>query len=183
MKKTTNYAHRRQTHATGLRHTSASRPENTSAASHRHDPFPLLLRSFFQERLAEQRNASVHTIRSYRDTWRLFLRFVGTRKRKEVAEIKLADLTASEVSAFLSHAEHDRKGTIGTRNCRLAAIRSFFHFVASKEPTAIAQCTEVLTVPVKRAPIPAPCYLEPMEVEAILAQPVDRRAILTPVRG
>lgn len=171
MKNTANSAHRRRTHATGLRHTSASRPGNTSDASHRHDPFPLLLRSFFQERLAEQRNASVHTIRSYRDTWRLFLRFVGTRKRKEVAEIKLADLTASEVSAFLSHAEHDRKGTIGTRNCRLAAIRSFFNFVASKEPTAIAQCTEVLTVPVKRAPIPAPCYLEPSEVEAILAQP------------
>ena len=99
-----------------------------------------------------------------------------TRKRKEVAEIKLADLTAIEVSAFLGHAEHDRKGTIGTRNCRLAAIRSFFHFVAGKEPTAIAQCTEVIAVPIKRAPIPAPCYLEPKEVEAILAQP-DRSTL------
>ena len=168
MKKTTNYTRRRQTHATGLRH--------TSAASHRHDPFPTLLRSFFQDWLAESRNASVHTIRSYRDTWRLFLRFVGTRKRKEVAKIKLVDLTASEVSAFLGHAEHDRKGTIGTRNCRLAAIRSFFHFVAGKEPTAIAQCTEVIAVPIKRAPIKAPCYLDPREVEAILAGP-DRSTL------
>jgi len=83
------------------------------------------LRSFFQEWLAEQRNASVHTIRFYRDTWRLFLRFVAERKRKEVAEIKLADLTASAVSVFLGHAEHERKGMIGTRNCRLAAIRRF----------------------------------------------------------
>jgi integrase/recombinase XerC len=138
MKKTSNYTRRRQTHATGLRH--------TSAASLRHDLFPTLLRSFFQDWLAEQRNASVHTIRSYRDTWRLFLRFVAARKRKAVAEIKLVDLTASEVSAFLGHAEHDRKGTIGTRNCRLAAIRSFFHFAAGKEPTAIAQCTEVIAV-------------------------------------
>jgi site-specific recombinase XerD len=144
--------------------------KNTPSARLRHDPFPALLRSFFQEWLAEQRNASVHTIRSYRDTWRLFLRLVAERKRKEVAEIKLADLTASEVSAFLGHAEHERKGTIGTRNCRLAAIRSFFNFVAGKEPPSIAQCTEVLAVPIKRAPIPAPCYLEPGEVEAILAQ-------------
>jgi integrase/recombinase XerC len=158
--------------------------KSTNSARHRHtldarlwrDPFPALLHSFFQEWLAESRNASVHTIRSYRDTWRLFLRFVGTRKRKEVAEIKLADLTAAEVSAFLGHAEHDRKGTIGTRNCRLAAIRSFFHFVASKEPTAIAQCTEVIAVPIKRAPIPAPCYLEPKEVEAILGAP-DRSTL------
>ena len=150
--------------------------KNTGSARHRHDPFPTLLRSFFQEWLAEQRNASVHTIRSYRDTWRLFLRYVAERKHKEVAEIKFADLTATEVSAFLGHAEHDRKGTIGTRNCRLAAIRSFFHFVAGKEPTAIAQCTQVIAVPIKRAPIPAPCYLEQREVEAILAQP-DRSTL------
>jgi len=150
--------------------------KDPNSAHLRHDPFPALLRSFFQEWLAEQRNASVHTIRSYRDTWRLFLRFVAERKRKQVAEIKLADLTASEVSAFLGHAEHDRKGTIGTRNCRLAAIRSFFNFVAGKEPTSIAHCTEVLAVPIKRASIKAPCYLEPTEVEAILAQP-DRSTL------
>ena len=140
------------------------------------DPFPALLRSFFQDWLAEQRNASIHTIRSYRDTWRLFLRFVAKRKRCEVAEITLADCTASEVSAFLGYAEHERQGTIGTRNCRLAAIRSFFNFVAGKEPTAIAQCTEVFAVPIKRASILAPCYLEPNEVEAILAQP-DRSTL------
>ncbi|MGP0059954.1 MAG: site-specific integrase [Beijerinckiaceae bacterium] len=140
------------------------------------DPFPALLRTFFHEWLAEQRNASIHTIRSYRDTWRLFLRFVAERKGGGVAQITLADLTASEVSAFLSHAEHERQDTIGTRNCRLAAIRSFFNFVAGKEPTYIAQCAEILAVPIKRAPIPAPCYLEPMEVEAILAQP-DRSTL------
>jgi integrase/recombinase XerC len=139
------------------------------------DPFPALLRTFFHEWLAEQRNASIHTIRSYRDTWRLFLRFVAERKGG-VVQITLADLTASEVRAFLSHAEHERQDTIGTRNCRLAAIRSFFNFVAGKEPTYIAQCAEILAVPIKRAPIPAPCYLEPMEVEAILAQP-DRSTL------
>lgn len=159
---------KKNTRSTQLRHTTVSHL--------RYDSFPTLLHSFFHEWMAESRNASVHTIRSYRDTWRLFLRFVGTRKRKEVADIRLVDLTATEVSAFLSHAEHDRKGTIGTRNCRLAAIRSFFHFVAGKEPTAIAQCTEVIAVPIKRAPIPAPCYLEPREVEAILAQP-DRSTL------
>jgi len=66
--------------------------------------------------------------------------------------------------------------TIGTRNCRLAALRSFFGFVAAREPTALVQCTAILQVPVKRAPIRAPSYLEPDEVKAILAQP-DRSTI------
>ena len=138
--------------------------------------FPALLRAFFQEWLAEQRSASVHTIRSYRDTWRLLLRFIAERKGGGVARIMLADVSAGEVRAFLHHTEHGRRGTIGTRNCRLAAIRSFFSFVADKDPEYIAQCAEVLTVPLKREPTVAPCYLEPEEVEAILAQP-DRSTI------
>ena len=140
------------------------------------DPFPQLMRAFFYEWLVEQRNASMHTVRSYRDAWSLFLRFVASRRCCTVAQLRLADLTAEEVSAFLRHAEQERRGTIGTRNCRLAAIRSFFNFVASREPTAIAQCAEILRIPVKRAPIPAPSYLDPIEVEAILAQP-DRSTL------
>src|SRR3989442_6817188 len=46
------------------------------------DPFPLLLHTFFYEWLVQQRNASVHTVRSYRDSWRLFLRFLAQQDRK-----------------------------------------------------------------------------------------------------
>ena len=138
--------------------------------------FPDLMRAFFYEWLVEQRNASIHTVRSYRDTWRLFLRFVEKRRGRKVAMITLADLTAGEVAAFLSHAEHERGGTIGTRNCRLAAIRSFFNLVATRDPASIAQCVEILNIPVKRAPVSEPCYLDPAEVTAILAQP-DRSTI------
>jgi site-specific recombinase XerD len=140
------------------------------------NPFPGLLRAFFQEWLAEQRSASIHTIKSYRDTWRLLLRFIAGQKGGGVAKITLVEVSASEVRAFLNHAEHGRKGTIGTRNCRLAAIRSFFSFIANKEPEYIAQCTEVLAIPFKRKPSAAPCYLDPGEVKAILAQP-DRSTI------
>jgi site-specific recombinase XerD len=140
------------------------------------DPFPRLLHAFFYEWMVQQRNASVHTVRSYRDTWRLFLRFVAQHRKRTVAQLVLADLIASEVIAFLRYTEQERGDTIGTRNCRLAALRSFFDFVAGREPTAIAQCAEILRVPTKRAPIRAPSYLEPDEVKAILAQP-DRSTI------
>ncbi|WP_313806650.1 tyrosine-type recombinase/integrase [Sphingobium sp.] len=140
------------------------------------NPLPALLRAFFQEWLAEQRSASIHTIRSYRDTWRLFLRFIAEQKGCGVARLTLVDITASEVRAFLHHTEQGRGATIGTRNCRLAAIRSFYTFVADKDPEYIAQCVAILTVPLKREPTSAPCYLEPEEVGAILAQP-DRSTL------
>jgi site-specific recombinase XerD len=140
------------------------------------DPFPGLLHAFFYDRLVQQRNVSAHTVRSYRDTWRLFLRFVAARHKRTVAHLTLAELTASEVAAFLQHSQDVRKVSIGTRNCRLAALRSFFGFVAEREPAALVQCAEVLHIPTKKAPKHAPCYLEPSEVEAILDQP-DRTCL------
>ncbi|WP_010103650.1 tyrosine-type recombinase/integrase [Verminephrobacter aporrectodeae] len=140
------------------------------------NPFPGLLHAFFYERLVEQRNVSPHTLKSYRDTWRLFLRFAAVRHKRAVTALTMADLSASDVTAFLQHSEQERQVSIGTRNCRLAALRSFFHFVAEREPTAIAQCVDVLHIPMKKSPTPAPQYLESREIEAILDQP-DRKCV------
>ena len=134
-------------------------------------PFPQLLHAFFHDWLVQQRNTSHHTVLSYRDSWRLFLRFVAARKTKSVAQLSLPDLNGTEVLAFLQHTEQERQGSIGTRNCRLAALRSFFSFVADREPLASAQCAEVLRVPTKKALQRALCYLDEDELTAILAQP------------
>jgi site-specific recombinase XerD len=83
-----------------------------------------LLHAFFHEWMGKQRNLSRHTVCSYRDTWKLFLRFASERKRREIAQLSLADLQAGEVLAFLEHLEKDRKVSIGTRNCRLACART-----------------------------------------------------------
>ena len=140
------------------------------------DPFPGLIHAFFYERLVQQRNVSTHTVRSYRDAWRLFLRFVAARHKRSVAQLTLAELTATEVAAFLQDSEDGRKVSIGTRNCRLAALRSFFSFVAEREPAALAQCVAVLHIPTKKATRPAPSYLDSSEVAAILDQP-DRNCL------
>jgi site-specific recombinase XerD len=130
-----------------------------------------LLHAFFHEWLVKQRDASHRTILAYRDTWRLFLRFVAHQSKQQVPALRTEDLTEKVLLAFLQHIERDRKGSIGTRNCRLAAIRSFFSFVAEREPRVAKQCAEVLRVPFKRAPRKAMCYLESAEVAAILSQP------------
>ena len=140
------------------------------------NPFPLLLHAFFEQWLVQQRNSSAHTVRSYRDTWRLFLRFVSSRQSRLVAQLTLQQLTAVEVLAFLQFIEEERKDSIGTRNCRLAALRSFFSFVAARDPLSVAQCAEVLRIPTKRAAQPVISSLELQEVNAILAQP-DRTRV------
>ena len=116
------------------------------------DPLAYWLHAFFHEWLAEQRNCSRHTVLSYRDTWRMFLRFVAERRHRSVSALTLAELTADEVLAFLKHVETERRTSIGTRNCRLAAIRSFFRFVADHEPLAAMQCAAVLRIPIKKGP-------------------------------
>jgi len=119
----------------------------------------------------QQRNVSHHTVLSYRDSWRLFLRFVAGERTKSVAKLSLTDLTAAEVLAFLQHIENVRKSSIGTRNCRLAALHSFFGFVADREPLAVAQCAAVLRIPMKQGIKPEVISLDESDISVILAQP------------
>ncbi|MGO9792927.1 MAG: tyrosine-type recombinase/integrase [Solirubrobacteraceae bacterium] len=139
-------------------------------------PLTYWLHAFFHEWLAQQRNCSRHTVLSYRDTWRLYLRYVAGRRGRSVSALALADLTDDQVLAFLHHVETERHDTIGTRNCRLAAIRSFYRFVADREPLAVAQCAAVLRIPTKKTGRPAVGYLDSEEVTAILRQP-DRSTL------
>lgn len=133
--------------------------------------FPLLLHAFFHDWLVQQRNVSHHTVLSYRDSWRLFLRFVAAQKTKSVARLGMDDLTAVEVLAFLKDIEQIRKSSIGTRNCRLSALHSFYRLVADREPLAAAQCAAVLRIPTKQAPVVEVRDLDEDEISAILAQP------------
>ena len=134
-------------------------------------PFPKLLHAFFHEWLGQQRNLSRHTVLSYRDTWRLFLRFSSEHLHRPIVALSLSDLDVSVVLAFLKYLEEERKVSIGTRNCRLSALHAFFAYVAQREPLAIAQCTAIAHIPTKKTSHPAMAYLESDEIEAILRQP------------
>jgi site-specific recombinase XerD len=138
--------------------------------------FPQLLHTYFHEWLTAQRNVSRHTLLSYRDTWRLFLQFVAQQQKRPVAALSFSHLTAETILSFLSHLEHQRRVSIHTRNCRLAALRSFFAFVADREPLLLAHCAAVLRIPTKRAPQRAVSYLDREELTVILAQP-DRTTL------
>ena len=109
-----------------------------------------LLESFFTQRLMNQRQASPHTISSYRDTFRLLLQFAHQRLHKPPARLDFEEIDAPMVAAFLSDLEKGRGISVRSRNLRLTAIRSFFHYAAYEEPSHAAQIQRVLAIPGKR---------------------------------
>lgn len=133
--------------------------------------FATLLQRFFTERLVQQRQASPHTISSYRDTFRLLLKFTRKRLRKPPDRIAFEDIDAPLIGAFLNDLQKNRGITARSRNIRLAAIRSFFNFAAFEMPSRSAQIQRVLAIPTKRYVRAQIGYLTRKEVDAILAAP------------
>ncbi len=130
-----------------------------------------LLEAFFTDRLQRQRNASPNTVAAYRDTFRLLLVFAQARVRKPPSALPLKALDAPLIAAFLQHLETERRNSVRTRNARLAAIHSFFRFVALEEPAHSAMCQRVLAIPIKKAERKLVTSLDRSEQEALLAAP------------
>jgi integrase/recombinase XerD len=129
------------------------------------------LQAFFTDRLRQQRHASDDTIRAYRDTWRLLLGFSADRTGKKPSLLDIDDLDSDLIAAFLHHLEHDRHNSVRTRNARLSAIHSLFHFAALRHPEHAATISRVLAMPSKRFDRALVTYLTTDEVDALLAAP------------
>lgn len=130
-----------------------------------------LLERFFTQRLMQQRQASHHTISSYRDTFRLLLKFVQQRDRKAPSRLMLEDIDAPLVTAFLHDLEEHHGIGARSRNLRLTAIRSFFRYVAFEAPSHAEQIQRVLAIPSKRFPRALVAFLTRPEIDALLAAP------------
>jgi integrase/recombinase XerD len=133
--------------------------------------FPDLLQAFFTDRLMTQKQASSHTIASYRDTFRLLIEYVHQTLKKEPATIRIADLSTDCIVGFLNHLEKTRGVTARSRNQRLGAIRSFFRYVAFKAPEHSGLVQQILAVPCKRHDQKLVDFLTREEIEAILQKP------------
>jgi site-specific recombinase XerD len=129
------------------------------------------LQAFFTDRLAQQRQASYHTIASYRDALKLLLVFAQERTGKSPSELHIADLDAPLIGAFLNHLETERGNSVRTRNTRLAAIHSLFRYAALRHPEDAAVIQRVLAIPPKRFDRAVIAYLTEEEITKLLAAP------------
>jgi site-specific recombinase XerD len=136
--------------------------------------FPMLLQRYFTQRLVRQRQASAHTIGSYRDTFRLLLQFAQKRLHRAPSALAIDDIDAPLVVEFLDELEKTRDVTARTRNLRLTAIRSFFRYVAFEAPAHAAQIQRLLAIPAKRYARALVPFLSRLEVDALLAAPDQR---------
>jgi len=126
------------------------------------------LRRFLSEHIVTERNLARNTQKSYRDTFNLLLPFVSRKLRKPVDRLAVSDLTSKNVLEFLAHLEDERECSAQTRNQRLAAVRAFARFVASRDPAHVEWCGHIRTIPAKKA-MPQPIgWLTKAEMEAML---------------
>ena len=133
--------------------------------------FAALLQRFFTDRLCTQMEASSHTIAGYRDTFRLLLRFASEQRGSVPTKLGIEDLDADLIGNFLLHVETTRRNGARSRNTRLAAIRSFFRYVAMNEPAWLLHCQRILAIPSKRYVKRTVTFLDAIEIAALLAAP------------
>ena len=118
-----------------------------------------------------QLKASPNTIASYRDTFRLLLKYTADRLHRSPTDLQVADIDADLVGHFLSDIESKRGNGARSRNTRLSAIRSFFRYVAVNEPQLLHHCQRILGMQTKRHEKRVIDYLSLTEIEAVIAAP------------
>ena len=132
----------------------------------------VLVQDFFCDRLIRQQNLSAHTVASYRDTFRLLLRYCQKCRHKAPEKLTPEDLDAPVVLAFLDDLERHRQNSVRTRNTRLAAVHSFMKYAQARDPSILAIAQRVLAIPAKRFHRPLLGYLTRQEVTAMIAVPL-----------
>lgn len=128
-----------------------------------------LPQSFFTEHLIAQRRLSTQTVASYRDTFRLLLRWIHRETGVGPAKVTIAQLDVQCILHFLETLEKERRNSAVSRNLRLTAIRSFFRYVVLRDPACAGTATRVLAIPMKHTDTKIRQYLTREEMEAILA--------------
>ena len=129
------------------------------------------VRRFLLEYLVGERHFAENTRRSYRDTLALLIPFLATATKTSVDRLRVEDVAADGVRQFLGHLEQARACRITTRNQRLAALHSLARFIGGRSPEHLAWCTEICSLPFKKAPHEGVCYLEKHEMDALLDAP------------
>jgi len=123
--------------------------------------------AFFEDHLKVQKGLRPGSIRSYRDTLKLFLIHVAGLRRQSITRLVLSDLAFERVLDFLRMIEDTRSNQPRTRNQRLAALRTFYRYLAVHHPEMLAEAQRVEAIPTKRVQAPKTIYLERDEIDAL----------------
>lgn len=133
------------------------------------------LTTFFSSFMPLQKGHSENTIKSYATAFMLLFMFLEETKGCKPGNISFATLTNSSIVEYCNWIENVRECKPVTRNLRLEAIQSFFHFVSIYHPELASKCKEIQDVPLKKVEKPLPKHLSSRELDILFQQPDTRR--------
>src|SRR5450759_3379785 len=126
---------------------------------------------FLREHLPRDRRASPHTCEAYAYSFQLLVTFAARRLRTKPSQLEVEQLDVPMILAFLEHIEQDRGNKARSRNARLAAIKSFFHFLEYRVPACLDQALRVHAIPMKKIDQGLVATLTRAEIQALLDAP------------
>lgn len=132
------------------------------------------LQTYFTTFAHTQRDLSVNTISSYRDTWRMLLKHLAATLSLPPEALDFDAVTAMNVSGFLDHLERERGNNAKTRNTRLTAIRSVLGRALPDHPEHAATITQVLAIPPRRTTSPSSSSSPPPRSPPCSPHPTSR---------
>ena len=112
------------------------------------------IRHFFDQYLPHIKGVSHHTVKAYRDAFRLFLSFAAKFYGIKIRSLRVEHLSSELIIAFLEDLQKERKNLVKTRNQRLAALKSFARMIRFKYPEQQGVAETILNIPQKRAQKP-----------------------------
>ncbi len=112
------------------------------------------IHQFFDQYLPHIKGVSHHTVKAYRDAFRLFLPFAAKFYGIKVRSLRVKHLSSELIIAFLEDLQRERKNLVKTRNQRLAALKSFAKMIRFMFPEQQEVADTILNIPQKRSQKP-----------------------------
>ncbi len=133
--------------------------------------FSYLVTTFFTAHLSAELGLSPNTVASYSDSMKLLINYLCERLEIAPEAIDIQMLTPERVLDFLDYIEKERGNAMTTRNQRLAAIKTFFHFLVRTVPELMHANERIQAIRMKSSEHLSPSSLSVNEVHVILACP------------
>jgi site-specific recombinase XerD len=133
--------------------------------------FGTLLARYLSHYLPVQRNLSVNTIKSYRDTFKQLLKYCRDEKKMKVAKLTVKQLDKRFIEDYLVWLRQARNISPSTYNQRLSAIHAFFDYVMIEEPQYIEHCQKIIKIGVMETPEKPAVYLTASNLQLLLGEP------------
>ena len=131
--------------------------------------FAVHLGKYFTRYLPNERGSSPQTIDTYRYAFILFLEYMETRCVPP-EKMTIKDFTGDNIRSFLNWLENERGNSPATRNCRLAAMKGFVHYLKYEFPDFLDEYQRILAIPLKKTIQREISYLKTEGVELLVSQ-------------